>query len=174
MTYLSRCQSDSDHILTTDHSFTVHAVKKVLSNEGAAVQEPGVRILVVEDYAKWSHFICSTLEQTQDLTVVGMAADGVEAVEKARQLKPDLILLDIGLPGLDGIEAARRIASSAPQSKIIFITENHDSDIVKEALNTGARGYVLKSRAACDLMPAIDAVLRGETFVSDHLGPSHG
>ena len=137
------------------------------------MQELGVRILVVEDYATWSHFICSTLEQTQVLRVVLVVSNGLDAVQRASQLTPDLITLDIGLPGLDGIEAARRILAFAPQAKIVFLSENRDPDIVQEALKTGARGYVLKSRAASELLLAVEEVLRGGTFVSEQLSFSN-
>jgi DNA-binding NarL/FixJ family response regulator len=83
-------------------------------------------------------------------------------------------MLDIGLPKLNGIEAARRIGPFAPESKIIFVTEDCDRDIAQEAMNTGARGYVLKSQAARELLPAIEVVLRGGKFVSDHLDPLQG
>jgi DNA-binding NarL/FixJ family response regulator len=155
------------------HSFTVLSGKRIHSQEGAAVQELGVRILVVEDYATWSHFICSTLEQTQVLRVVLVVSNGLDAVQRASQLTPDLITLDIGLPGLDGIEAARRILAFAPQAKIVFLSENRDPDIVQEALKTGARGYVLKSRAASELLLAVEEVLRGGTFVSEQLSFSN-
>jgi DNA-binding NarL/FixJ family response regulator len=137
--------------------------------QGALVNKSCARVLVVEDYASWSHFICSMLKQKRELRVVCEASNGLEAVEKARQLKADLILLDIGLPKLNGIEAAQRILAFAPQAKIIFISENRDPDIVQEALNTGARGYVLKSRAASELVHAIEVVTADGTFVSDHL-----
>jgi len=113
------------------------------------------------------------LKQKRELRVVCEASNGLEAVEKARQLKANLILLDIGLPKLNGIEAARRILAFAPQAKIIFISENRDPDIVQEALNTGARGYVLKSRAASELVQAIEVVTADGTFVSDHLALPH-
>ena len=148
MTYGNRFRCNPDHTLRAQYSFTDHSVKPCLRQEGAAVQEPGVRILVVEDYASWSYFICSTLEQKQELKVVCVVSNGMDAVEKARHLNPDLIMLDIGIPQLDGIEAARRIHAFAPQSKIIFVSENRDRDIVQEALSTGACGYVLKSQAA--------------------------
>jgi CheY-like chemotaxis protein len=93
-------------------------------------------------------------------------ADGSEAVQKARELQPDLILLDIGLPSLNGIEAARRIRSVSPNSKILFVSENHSSDVIEEALRTGALGYVVKSDAASDLLLAVEAVLQGKRFVS--------
>jgi DNA-binding NarL/FixJ family response regulator len=125
-----------------------------------------VRILIVEDFAPFLQFISTTLTTRHDPQVISEASDGSEAVQKAEDLKPDLILLDIGLPKLNGIEAARRIQQLSPGSKIIFLSQNNDLDIVRAALSTGARGYVLKTDAGSELLPATDAVLRGEQFVS--------
>lgn len=105
----------------------------------------------------------------EELHVVGDAADGLEAVQKAQRLQPDVILLDIGLPNVNGIEAASRIAQIAPSTKILFLTQNTDVDVLQAALSNWAQGYVLKVDAGCDLMPAIKAVLRGERFVSSRL-----
>jgi NarL family two-component system response regulator LiaR len=101
-----------------------------------------------------------------ELQVVGEAADGLEAIQKAGALKPDLILLDIGLPNVNGIEAAKRIREVAPGTRVVFFTQNTDKDVVWAALSTGAQGYVLKANAGRELLTAIKAVLRGETFVS--------
>jgi CheY-like chemotaxis protein len=102
--------------------------------------------------------------------VIGEASDGVEAVQKAQQLQPDLILLDIGLPLLSGIEAARRIRMISPKSKILFVSENLSWDIAEAALAAGGLGYVVKSNAARELLPAVAAVLRGEQFLGTSLG----
>ncbi len=99
------------------------------------------------------------------MQVICEASDGLEAVAKAEQLTPDLILMDIGLPRLNGIEAARQILEFAPTAKIIFLTQEISAEVVQEALQLGACGYVLKSRAGNDLPEAIDAALRGEQFV---------
>jgi DNA-binding NarL/FixJ family response regulator len=96
-------------------------------------------------------------------------SDGQEAVQRAEELKPDLILLDIGLPTLNGIEAARRIRKRAPESKIIFVSQESSLEVAREALNLGARGYVVKTRAASDLLAAVEAVLEGRQFVSGGL-----
>jgi DNA-binding NarL/FixJ family response regulator len=125
-----------------------------------------VRVMVVEDHEKWRHFFSTALQKEPELQVIAELSDGLKAVQKVEELQPDLILLDIGLPTMNGIEAARRIREVSPASKILFISENRSFDIVKEALSTGARGYILKSDAASELMPAVKAVLEGKRFVS--------
>jgi DNA-binding NarL/FixJ family response regulator len=130
------------------------------------MENPPVRLLVVDDFGPFLQFISSTLAGRRDLQIVCKASDGAEAVRKATEMKPDLILLDVGLPSLSGIEAARRILTFTPQSKIIFLSQHSAPDIVQEALNLGAWGYVLKPNVATDLLPAIDAVLGGRRFVS--------
>ncbi len=128
-----------------------------------------IRILITDDYADWRRQVHSLLQARPAWQVIAEASDGSEAVQKAKALKPDLILLDIGLPELNGIEAARRIRQLSPSSKIIFLSQNNDLDIVQAALGTGALGYVRKTDARRELLPAMDAVLRGERFVSSSL-----
>jgi DNA-binding NarL/FixJ family response regulator len=127
----------------------------------------GVNILLVDDYEPWRRFVLSTLKRDPRLQVVCEVDDGLEAVEKAEQLQPDLILLDIGLPGLNGLEAARRIHKLAHKPKMIFLSQECSSDVVQEALALG-EGYVLKSGAAKELLPAVDTVLQGRKFVCAH------
>ena len=127
------------------------------------------RVLVVDDYEPWRAFAASILKNQSKLQIIGEARDGLEAVQIAQQLQPDLILLDIGLPTLNGIEAARRIRESSPKSKILFVSENRSRDIAEEALRTGAFGYVVKAAAAAELLPAVEAVLEGKGFVSVNL-----
>jgi DNA-binding NarL/FixJ family response regulator len=124
---------------------------------------------VVDDYEPWRRFVSTTLQKQSKLQVIGEARDGLEAVQKAQQLQPDLILLDIGLARLNGIEAARRIRELSPKSRILFLSENRSWDIAEEALRTGAGGYVVKSDAAGELLPAVEAVLKGKRFVSASL-----
>jgi DNA-binding NarL/FixJ family response regulator len=123
-------------------------------------------ILVVDDYGPWRQRICSMLEARLELRVVAEAADGLEAVQKAQKLNPDLILLDIGLPILNGIEAAIRILQAAPDTRILFLTESSNKDVVRAALKTGARGYVLKTDAGNELLTAMARILGGDDFVS--------
>jgi DNA-binding NarL/FixJ family response regulator len=125
-------------------------------------------ILVVDDFDPCRRSACMTLVQGDNCVVVGEAADGVEAVEKALEIQPDVILLDIALPILNGIDAARQIGLVAPTTKVVFLTQNNDPDVIRTALSYGA-GYVLKMDAGRDLLPAIEAVLRGEVFLSSAL-----
>ena len=125
-----------------------------------------MRVLVVEDFAPFWQFIRSTLAERPDVQVIDEVADGLEAVQKAELLEPDLVLLDIGLPTLNGIEAARQIRKLAPACKIIFVSQESSSEVVEEALKLGAWGYVVKTRAASDLLAAVDAFLEGRQFVS--------
>jgi len=124
-----------------------------------------VRVLIVHDYQPWLRFVLSIVHQMPELLVIAEAANGLEAFKKAIQLQPDLILLDIGLPILNGIEAARQIREHNPQAKILFLSEKRSEDVIREALSTGS-GYVVKSAAARELLQAVQAVLRGERFVS--------
>jgi DNA-binding NarL/FixJ family response regulator len=127
------------------------------------------RVLVVDDFERWCRQICSMLQKLAELQVVGEASDGLEAVQRARDLQPDLILLDVGLPGINGIEAARRIRELSPTTKILFVSEGSSPDVAEAALGTGARGYVIKSDAGTELLPAVESVLRGERFISARL-----
>jgi DNA-binding NarL/FixJ family response regulator len=101
------------------------------------------------------------------LRVIGVASDGLEAIQKAEELQPDLILLDIGLPSLNGIEVARQIRKLSPKSKILFVSQESSADVVQEALGTGAQGYVLKIDAGGELLAGVNAVLQGEQFVAN-------
>jgi DNA-binding NarL/FixJ family response regulator len=130
------------------------------------------RILVVEDFAPFRRFICSTLAKKPGLQIIGEVSDGRVAVRQAKEFKPDVILLDIGLPTLNGIEAARQIRKLAPESKIIFLSQESSTDVMQEALSLGALGYVVKSHAGRSLLAALEAVLEGRRFVSEGLIPT--
>ena len=133
-----------------------------------------VRVLVVDDYLPWRQFVCRALLARPTCQVIGQASDGLEAVQKAQELQPDLIVLDIGLPTINGIEAAKRMRTAAPDSKILFFSENRSAEIAEEAFRTGAAGYVVKSTAAQELLPALDAVLQGDRFAGHGLADRDG
>jgi DNA-binding NarL/FixJ family response regulator len=128
-----------------------------------------IRILLVDDFERFRSFASSLLGKQPGFQIVGDALDGLEAVQKAEKLKPDLVVLDIGLLKLNGIEAARQIRLVSPDSKLLFLTANDDPEAAREALGTGATGYVSKSDAAVDLLNAVKAVLLGKQFVSKRL-----
>ncbi len=128
-----------------------------------------IRVLVVDDFKDWPRKVRLLLQSRPECQVIAEASDGSEAVQKAGELKPDLIVLDVGLPNLSGIEAARQIRQRSPNSQIIFLSQNSDLDVVRAALGTGALGYVRKMDAERELLPAVDAVLRGKQFLSSRL-----
>jgi DNA-binding NarL/FixJ family response regulator len=133
------------------------------------MERSSIRIVVADDFAPFRQFICKTLAKWPNLQVICEVSDGPEAVQKVKELNPDLILLDIGLPTLDGFAAARQIRKIAPECEIIFVSQESSADIVEEAFNIGAWGYVLKTKAALDLLAAVEAVLEGKQFVSGGL-----
>lgn len=135
--------------------------------------ERSIRVLVAEDYPPFRRFLASMMQHSPELQIICEVEDGAEAVQKAGALQPELVLLDIGLPGLNGIEAARQIRKLSPNSKILFVSQELSADIVQAALDTGALGYVVKADARRELVAALDAVLRGQTFVSKSLA-GHG
>jgi DNA-binding NarL/FixJ family response regulator len=126
------------------------------------------RVLLVEDHEGFRSYVRSALLQRKELELVGVAGDGLEAVEKCRELLPDIVLMDIGLPRLNGLDAARRILAEFPNCRIVFLTQEHAPEILEEALKLGASGYVLKTRAARDLFPAMQSARQGPPFVSSN------
>jgi len=125
-----------------------------------------LRILVVDDFEPWRRFVFSTLQKQADLEILLEVSDGLQAVEQAKQLRPDLVLLDIGLPTLNGIQAARRIRRVSPNSRILFLSENMAPDVAEGALEAGGAGYVVKSDAGRELLAAVQAVSEGKRYVS--------
>jgi DNA-binding NarL/FixJ family response regulator len=128
-----------------------------------------IRVLIVDDYEDWRRKVRQLLQERPELQVICEVSDGLEAIQEAWELKLDLIMLDIGLPKLNGIEAARQIRQLSPSSKIIFLSQHNSVDVVQVALSAGAQGYVYKTDVQSDLLPAIEAVLRGEQFISSSL-----
>ena len=135
-----------------------------------AFVQPSIRILLVDDFADWLRQVRLLLQPRPEWQVIAEASDGREAIQKAEELKPDVILLDFRLPKVNGIEAAQQIRQISPNSKIIFLSQNKDPEVVRAALGTGALGYVRKTDAGRQLLLAVDAVLRGEQFISSSNG----
>jgi DNA-binding NarL/FixJ family response regulator len=134
--------------------------------EGSDLDTSSVHVLVVEDSELFRRFLRSTLGKRPELQIMGEVSDGLEAVHKAQELQPDLILLDIGLPTLNGIDAARRIRKVARHSKILFVSHESSADVAQEALDLGALGYVVKAHAGRELLVAVETVRQGRQFVS--------
>jgi DNA-binding NarL/FixJ family response regulator len=126
-------------------------------------------ILIVDDFEPFRRLVCSILSGRPGCQVIDQASDGLQAVQKAEEHQPDLILLDIGLPILNGLTVARRVRKLAPASKILFLTQESSPDVIREGFSLGARGYVHKPHAHSDLLPAIEAVLQGKPFVTGEL-----
>jgi DNA-binding NarL/FixJ family response regulator len=127
-------------------------------------------VLVVDDFEPWRRHVSSTLGKSSRWKVVAEADDGPDAIQKALDLRPDLILLDVGLPTLNGIEVARRILARDPSVRILFVSEHQSWEVAEAALCTGARGYICKSDSGRELSPAMDAVVAGRRFVAERLG----
>jgi len=126
------------------------------------------RVLVVDDFREWRDYARCLLEKVPDLVIVAEASDGLEAVQKAEEHQPDLILLDIALPSLNGFDVARRIRRTCESSKIIFLTADHHYAAAEGAVPTRASAYLLKSRAATELVPAVRAALNSRQVVRQH------
>ena len=128
-----------------------------------------IRVLVVDDFDPWRRFVSSTFQKRKDLQVLLEVSDGPEAVHYGEDLRPDLILLDIGLPTLNGIKAAQRLREVSPTSKILFLSEESSPDVAEAALAAGGAGYVVKSDAARELLAAVKAVSQGKRYISTRL-----
>ncbi len=128
-----------------------------------------VQILVVDDSIHWRAFVLRYFEGRTEYEIIGVAVDGLEAIQKVHELRPDVILMDVNLPGIDGIEATRRICKIYPSSKVVFLSLLDDSAIVEAAFDVGASGYILKHDFGQDLLTAITVILGGGQFVSRSL-----
>ena len=128
-----------------------------------------VRVLVVDDHAIVRRTICALLARDLAIDVICQTASGEDAVTKAAELLPDLVTMDIGLPGITGIEAARQIREHVPNCKIVFLSQHDSAQMVHEAMNVGGHGYVTKIDAAAELLRAIQSVREGTRFVSQRI-----
>ena len=127
------------------------------------------RVLVVEDHAAFRRIVCELLQESAAVQIVGEAADGLDAVRKAEALQPDVVVLDINLPTMSGLEVASHIRAVVPSAKVVFITVELSLEVMDEAFRRGAHGYVYKPRAQRDLLSVLDAILGGARFVSGGL-----
>ena len=128
-----------------------------------------IRVLVADDHPVVQHGLCTMLELEDDIAVIGRAADGEEAVEQARLHRPDVILLDVQMPAMDGIEALRRIRADDPKARVIVLTTYRNEDYLFPSLQAGARGYLLKDATREQLAGAIRAVFAGESLLDPEL-----
>ena len=126
-------------------------------------------MLVVEDHAAFRGIVCELLQESPAVRIVGEAADGLEAVHQAATLRPDVVVLDMNLPSLNGFEVARRIRAAVPHAKVMFLTVETSLEVVEQAFRSGAHGYVYKPRAQRDMLAALDAITRGARFVNGGL-----
>ena len=126
-----------------------------------------VRILIVDDYDFWRYCVVSMLKEYPEFEIVGEGLDGLDAIDMSAELKPDIVLLDIGLPEVNGFEAAREIVKVSPGSRIVFLTQSRNEDLIREARKVGAQGFVSKMDAASALVPTIKAALAGEWHDND-------
>jgi DNA-binding NarL/FixJ family response regulator len=131
----------------------------------SALEKSSLRVLVVDDFLPIRRVVCGEFRNIPEVQIIAEASDGHEAVQQAIALQPDLVVLDIELPNLSGIEAARQILALSPHSKILFLSQETSFEIIQEALATGAKGYVVKMHLGRSLLTAVRAVLRGETVV---------
>ena len=125
-----------------------------------------IRILLADDHAVVRQGFKMILNAQADMEIVGEAGNGRQAVDLAEQLRPDVVVMDVAMPELNGIEATRRLASSVPHARVIALSMHKDSVYVREILRAGARGYLLKDSGAADLVAAIHAVASGESYLS--------
>jgi DNA-binding NarL/FixJ family response regulator len=131
-----------------------------------------VRILVVDDHPVVRHGLKTLLGGRPEWQIIDEAEDGVEAVDKANRLKPDVVVLDVSMPRMDGLEACRRIRKSVPEIEVLIVTQHDSPQMLREALSAGARGYVVKSNVARDLPAAVEAVSQHRQFTAENRGRS--
>jgi DNA-binding NarL/FixJ family response regulator len=130
---------------------------------------PVLKLLLADDHEVVRQGLRSMLEAQRDCQVVGEAADGRQAVALAKELNPDVVILDIGMPTLNGLEATRQILKMRPQTKVLILTMHESDSMIREVLDAGARGYILKTDAGRDLVTAVDSLRRNKTFFTSRV-----
>lgn len=133
-----------------------------------------IRVLAVDDSVRWQIYILKSFRTESDLKIVAQVGDGLQAVQKAAELCPDIIVMDLSLPSINGLEATRRIRGVSAHSKVLFFSEHSSKDLIAAAFEAGAHGYVLKSDAAFDLVTGVRAILKNEEYLSRSLRGGEG
>ena len=165
------CLRPAKHRVTNDERYILLSMNVLFAQHPTtgSVQMSSIRIVIVEDHEVARRGIRHVLATNPDIEVIGEVANGEEATKKVQDLHPDIVLLDISLPGMSGIDVAEVLRHNAPDSRIIFVSQHDSVPLAKDALRAGASGYVVKSDAGRDLLPAIEGVRKGNTFVSRSL-----
>lgn len=130
---------------------------------------PALKVLIADDHEIVRQGLRSMLEAQRDCQVVGEAGDGRQAVTLTKELNPDVVILDIGMPTLNGLEATRQILKMRPQTKVLILTMHESDSVIREVLDAGARGYILKTDAGRDLVTAVDSLRRNKTFFTSRV-----
>ena len=130
---------------------------------------PVIRILVVDDWPEWQRFLQRKLESERNFQIVGLASNGLEGVGQAAELQPDVVLMDLNMPVLNGLDATRRIRELSPRSRVLVLSENRCREVVRAAFEAGASGYVVKADSGSDLLAGIRALLENRQFLSSSL-----
>lgn len=128
-----------------------------------------IKILVVDDHELIRRRIVELLSAKPEFDIVGMAGNGLEAIKTAKQCQPDVVLMDISMPELNGIQAAPLVKKAAPQAEILMVTTHDDASFVREAFSAGARGFLMKSELPSELVPAVNDVFSKKRFISKKL-----
>lgn len=148
-----------------EHTKFPRSFRLIVLKEQVEVKVSEVRVLIVDDFAPWHSLIKTQLELETEWRIIGSALDGLDAVQKTAELLPDLVLMDIHLPKMNGIEAARQIRAMIPQAKIIFLSSDTDPGVIEAALSAGGLGYISKAKIAECLLRGMKSVLAGQPFI---------
>jgi DNA-binding NarL/FixJ family response regulator len=145
------------------------SLETLLSSANRRLNMPALRVLIADDHEIVRQGLRSMLEAQRECQVVGEAGDGRQAVTLTKELNPDVVILDIGMPTLNGLEATRQILKIRPQTKVLILTMHESDSVIREVLDAGARGYILKTDAGRDLVTAVDSLRRNKTFFTSRV-----
>lgn len=145
------------------------SLEALLSSANRRPTMPALKVLIADDHEIVRQGLRSMLEAQRECQVVGEAGDGRQAVTLTKELNPDVVILDIGMPTLNGLEATRQILKMRPQTKVLILTMHESDSVIREVLDAGARGYILKTDAGRDLVTAVDSLRRNKTFFTSRV-----